>query len=372
MEANKFYEKIEVSDQEILLKMTIPVEAFEESYTLLLKQRSQSSDIKGFRKGKVPQALVEPSLESLILTETFERIAPYYVNAAIIKESLFPIAPPEYTDLKELKRGQPIAFTVKITIMPKFKLGKLSKIKLTKQSTEATPAEIEKTLENMFQSNQSKVKAKKMDDTWAKEISKLYKFEEIKTLEDLRKEIAKVIVAQKSVYSERIATAEAIKQAVELSQIKIPEAAIEYEAREREEAFKKDVKAMNISIADFCKRQGIKFEDLKIMWKKDSLEALESDALFKTYADHNKIEVQEDELNAEIEKLKKADKARYEELHKGHDHDSRFNEEVYNDEDWRSRISTVILKQKAYNEFVKKIVAPQISSGEKSKASGKK
>lgn len=134
METNKFYEKVEISDQEVHLKMKIPADAFEESYNLLLKQRSQATNIKGFRKGKVPQSIVEPNLESLILTETFERIAPYYVNAAIIKESLKPIAPPEYTDLKELKRGHEIVFTVKVTTMPEFKLGSLSQIKLKKKA----------------------------------------------------------------------------------------------------------------------------------------------------------------------------------------------------------------------------------------------
>ena len=77
------YTREDINENEVVLNMQIPADAVTHSYNELLAKRGQDVNIKGFRKGKVPTDLIEPQLELLLLTETFEQLAPYYVNAAM-------------------------------------------------------------------------------------------------------------------------------------------------------------------------------------------------------------------------------------------------------------------------------------------------
>ena len=158
-----FYTREDVSDHEIVLKLKLPVDAFQKSYEQMLQSQAENTDIEGFRKGKVPASMIEEKYGEAILYQTFERIAPYYVNAAIVKEKLEPAAPPAYTDLGDLKKDQPIEFTVKITIMPVFKLGNLSKIKVEKPKTDVSDKELDDNLQAIFDNNKTTLKAKKME-----------------------------------------------------------------------------------------------------------------------------------------------------------------------------------------------------------------
>ncbi len=159
---NDFYQIEKNSDSEITIKIKIPADAFESSYKTLVNQRTGTLNLKGFRAGKVPQGMVEEKLKGEVLLETFERVAPYYVNAAIMKEALEPIAPPAYTDLQEIKLGQEVQFSVKVSTMPTFKLGDLKKIKLPEEDVKASEKEIEQTIETLKKSEFKSEAAKKM------------------------------------------------------------------------------------------------------------------------------------------------------------------------------------------------------------------
>ncbi len=360
-----FYKKTVVSESEIKLEVTLPVDLFTQTYSKLLQDRAKTLDIKGFRKGNTPTNLVESSMENMLLAETFERVAPYYVNAAIIKEKLEPISAPEYSDLKEIKKDEPVTFTVKVTVMPNFKLGNLKKIKVDKKDPEVKDSEIQEALEIMKKNNDAIVnkdakkdnkKETKMDDEWAKKIGEIYQFPEVKKLDDLKEKIKKLLLEQKKNLLQQAAISDAITQAVELSNIKIPEVGVKYEAQQREEAFMKDLEKMKMSLKDFLTTRNIKQEELKDRWEKDSKEALETDVLLKIYAKEKNVNIEEDELKGEVKKIKESAKQHYEKQHAGHDHESHFDESVYDNPQWQEQIKGYLVKQKAYQKMMEEIL----------------
>ena len=359
---NKNYTREDVSKTEVHLKVTIPDDAFQKSYETLLKERASGLDIKGFRKGEVPKDIAESKLQVAVLSETFERLAPYYANAAIMEEKLVPIAPPEYKDLADLDQGKPVSFTIVVTQMPEFKLGDLKKIKPKKEKFEAKKEEIQNTLENMYKNNaESKEDAEKVEltDEWATKIAETYKFENVKSLKDLEKEVADVIVSQKQQVADQNAANDVVRQAVEISGVEIPEAAVKFEVSQREEAFLKDVKELNLTAEEFCERQGITYDDLKTRWEVDSKDALENDVILKLYADDRKVETSDDELKAEVERLKASAKMQYEQQHAGHDHESHFDEAAYEDPNWQANIRTYLRKQKAFQEMLREVLGEE-------------
>lgn len=378
---DKFYEREDIANGEVKLVMTLPADAFTQSYQQLLKDRLSNMQLKGFRKGVVPTEMVDASMKNAILAETFEKLAPYYVNAAIIKENLEPVAPPAYTDLDKLEENKPVKFSVMVTVMPTFKVGDLSKIKVQQEKLEATKEEIDNTLKNMWENNEkmrvksadekpkakaakkeSKSKSKKVElkfeksklnDAWAKEIADLYHIHEVKSLKDLEKFVSTAIVDQKKSIAKQHDASEAVREAVKASKIEVPQAAVEYEAQQREEAFKEDLKKINSSIGEFCKAQGVKYSDLQEKWKMDAVEALENDILFKQYAKEKELDLTDEELLVEIEKIKLSNRQyATQDLSGGKEVD----ESVYENPQWRSYIKNVLVKQKAYQEIVKSIM----------------
>ena len=82
------YTKKDINDFTFELEIKIPVESFKHSYDLMLKDYAKDLDIKGFRKGKVPTNLISDQVREVVKFETFERLAPMYINTAINKEKL--------------------------------------------------------------------------------------------------------------------------------------------------------------------------------------------------------------------------------------------------------------------------------------------
>ncbi len=367
---DEFYKRTDISETEVTFEIKLPADAVVASYAQLLKERGKSVDIKGFRKGNVPSELIEPSVQELILTETFERLAPYYVNAAIIKEKLEPIAPPVYSDLGEMKKDQPIQFKVKVTIMPKFKLGDLKKIKVDTSDPDVKDSEIDETINLMVKNNAGNLNKKddadkkdasetKADDEWAKKIAKLYNFDDVKDLHDLKGKLKDLLKDQKSSYMRQNAVAEVINKAIVASNIKVPQPGIDYEAQQREEAFMKDLENMKLNLRDFMKERELKYEDLKERWEKDAKEALEADVLLRLYSEERKVELTDDELKDEVAKIKESAKLHYEKEHAGHDHESHFDESVYDNPTWQAQIKGYLLKQKAYQALLDEVLGEE-------------
>ncbi|WKZ31274.1 MAG: trigger factor [Candidatus Dojkabacteria bacterium] len=359
---DKFYEREDVANGEVKLKVTLPADAFTQSYQQLLKDRLSNMQLKGFRKGNIPAEMVDSNMKGAILAETFEKIAPYYVNAAIIKENLDPVAPPAYTDLEKLEENKPVKFSVVVTVMPEFKVGDLKKIKIKQEKLDATEEEVENTLKSMWENaraiknagkeakeDKAQYDRKLLTDAWAKEVADLYHAHEVTSMKELVEFIKEAIMKQKKNIARQHDASEAVREAVKVSKITVPQPAVEYEAQQREDAFKEDLKRVKTSIAEFCKAQGVKYSDLQEKWKADALEALENDILFKQYAKEHELEIDDDELLVEIEKIKLSNRQYAQ-------REQEIDESIYENPQWKAYIKTVLVKQKAYQEIVKQIL----------------
>lgn len=359
---DEFYTTEKKDNSHFVFKMTLPQEAFKQSYEQMLKQELEKTNVKGFRKGKFPTDMLEKQIKPALIMETFQRLAPYYVNAAIIKEKLEPVAPPKYENIGKLDNlDNPITFEVEVVVMPEFKLGKLNKIKPETKEEKATKEDIDKTLQNMFDNNSDKAKAKEINDEWAKEVAKLYKFDGANNLAELRKMVEEVITEQKAGYIRQAQEAEVLRKAVKASKIEIPDEAMHHEAHEREHAFEHDLEHMKMTMEEFAKQRETTVEEMRDKWHKDAQEALENDVLFKTYAREKGIEVSDEELEAEIEKIKVANA-----------NAEGIDEKVYEDEGWKNNARNFVLKQKAYRAIVDEILGEYKPVEKSEKANSKK
>ncbi len=327
----------DVSDSKIELTVTMPRDAFEKSYKAMLKDHIKDQDLKGFRKGKVPEELIEPSMKPTLQFKTFERLAPMYINTAIQEEKIALIAPPKYTSLPDFKGKDDLEFKVEVTTMPDFKLGNLKKIEVEKEDVDIDEKEIDKVLKELKVKNETD--AKKIGDAWAKEIAKKLKLDEIKNLNDLKKMVKDTLEKQKKHMLLHKYQEDALNQAIELSNIEIPKEAVEFETQERERSFKQDMENRGVKVEDFLKQSKLDMEEMRKAWEKDARDALEADVFLNLYAEKKDIKVSKKELDEKIEMIKKSK--------------PDADESVFENDQWLEYIKKITGKEKAFREFIK-------------------
>lgn len=336
-----FYKRTNIDQNTIEFTITIPKDSFQKSYKAMLDQELSNTKIDGFRKGKVPSKLVESELGTSVKVKTFEKMLPMYLTTALQKENLNPIAPPNYKNFPDLTKDEDLVISVDITVMPEFKLGNLSKIKIEKEKTEVLKKEIDEALASLFK-NES-LGEKEINDKWAKGISTKLNVEDIKTLKDLEEFVKKTIENQKIIISRRKAEDDALNQAIKLSNIEIPQSAIEYEAEEREHSFIHDLGHDDKKIDTFLKSNNITMEKMKELWLKDAKEALEADVFLKLYSRGKNIQVTDEDLEKKIKEIK--DKSPQVE-----------DKTIFENEEWREYVRRVEEKEKAFREFSEEVL----------------
>ena len=337
------YTRKDINEHTIELNINIPADSFKHSYDLMLRDYSKDLDIKGFRKGKVPSNLISNQVKEVVKFETFERLAPMYINTAISKEKLEPIAPPQYKEIPKILDGLDIPFTVTVTTMPKFSLGDLKKVKVKKGTLTVEEKEIDGAIEELKQSQ--KTKSKEVGDQWAKEVGDLLKAPEVNNLQDLRVKIKNALQIQKDHYQMHKLQEEALKLAITESKIEIPQPAIDFEAQEREKAFNDDMKSRSVSIDDFLKANDITIEKMRELWLMDSKQAIEADVFLTLYADTKGVTVTNEELEEKIESIKKSQ--------------PNADKSVFGNLQWREYIMKVERKEKAFRLFIEEVLGKE-------------
>jgi len=122
-------------------------EYLDEQYDSLRK----TAKIKGFRAGKVPLTLIKQYYAEDVRSNVFSRVVRESYIRALEENKIVAVGTPEIEPKAgmDLKDGEVLTFTAKVEIFPEIKVGDLSKIKATRQSTEVKEEDIEKSLTNL-------------------------------------------------------------------------------------------------------------------------------------------------------------------------------------------------------------------------------
>lgn len=334
------YERKDIDKSTIELLITIPSANFEKSYEAILKDSMKDTEVKGFRKGEIPENMVDEHVKQSVRLDALDKLAPFYINNALMTENIAPIAPPEYTELPKLEKGKDVIVTLKVTVMPEFKLGNVKKIKVETVDAKIDEKEINAALEDLKKSQETK--EKEINDVWAKEVAKLLELEKIDSLDSMKKYIKDALKGQKTHIVEQKAQQEALKEGIKLSKIEIPEPAVKFEAQEREKSFNKEMEQRGVKAEDFIKANKTSLDEMRKLWLDDAKEAVETDVFLSLYMVDRKIEVTEDDVNKKIENILKS-------APEGMDMSA------YDNPEWKAYIKRVEEKEKTFEAFLKEV-----------------
>ena len=144
MESNESLEvAIEnLADLKRKIVVTVPQDTVKEAYNKIFNSMKEKVSIKGFRKGKIPQSLLEKRFEKVMKSEAIESLVPEYYEKAIKQENLKPAVRPQFDDL-EIDKNKPMVVSATFEIYPEFDLPDPSVYGLEKKEAVFTDEEIQ-------------------------------------------------------------------------------------------------------------------------------------------------------------------------------------------------------------------------------------
>jgi trigger factor len=133
------------------VKISVEV-AFEELSPYIAdayKKLAAQINVPGFRKGKVPAAMVEQRVgRPAILDEAINAALPEFYGQAAREHTLLVIGRP-VVDIKEFKDNEKLDFTVEVSVRPEVTLPDFSKITVTVDTAEVTDADLDEQIDEL-------------------------------------------------------------------------------------------------------------------------------------------------------------------------------------------------------------------------------
>lgn len=133
------------------LTITVPPAAVNEHLDRMYASAQQQIQMKGFRPGKVPRAIVEQRFGPSILAEAKEQMVNRFFGEACREKDINPVGKIAIDDFEKLtvKPGTSLQFTAKIDVRPAFELKAVKGLEVEKFDGEASEADIDNALKEI-------------------------------------------------------------------------------------------------------------------------------------------------------------------------------------------------------------------------------
>lgn len=374
-----------------MAKLTIEVSADEVEKALESAYQKQKSKISipGFRKGKVPRAMIEKMYGVGIFYEDAANELMQQTYPSAIDESGENIVSRPSVDIVQIEKGKPFIYTAEVALRPEVKLGQYKGVAVTKADTAVTDAEVEEELEKerannartvtvtdrpavvgdtvvidfegfvdgvafeggkgenyslelgshsfidtfedqlvgknagddvevnvtfpenyqaaelagkpaLFQVKLHEIKEKELpeaDDEFAQDVS------EYETLAEYKDSLRESLKEQKENEAKRTKEDEALRSIIESSEMDIPDVMVETQCDAMMEEFAQRIAWNGLSMEQYLQFSGATVDGLREQMRPEALSRIQSSLVLEQIAKEEQIEVSEEELDAEIEKM---------------------------------------------------------------------
>src|SRR5215471_1662171 len=120
-----------LSPTRVKLAIEVPFSELEPSLKKAYREIGAQVTIPGFRKGKVPTAVIDQRVgRETILTEAVQDTIPVQLRAAVIEHAVRMLGRPE-VDITDFADGQPLKFTAEIDVRPEITVPDPATVEVT-------------------------------------------------------------------------------------------------------------------------------------------------------------------------------------------------------------------------------------------------
>ena len=135
------------------LTIEVPAEEVEKALQAAYMKEKNKISIPGFRKGKVPRAMIEKMYGAAVFYEEAANILIQNNYAQAMEESKADIVSRPTIDVVQIEAGKPFIFTAEVAVRPEVTLGKYKGVQVTKIDTTVSEDEVNAALEAERQKN---------------------------------------------------------------------------------------------------------------------------------------------------------------------------------------------------------------------------
>lgn len=136
-----------LSPTRLKLTIEVPFEDFQAELDKAYKSIGSQITVPGFRKGKVPAAIVDQRVgRGAVLDEAINTVLPAWYTEALTDNDIQPLSQPEI-DLTKFADGEPIEITAELDVRPEITLPDVAAIAVTVEDAEVTDADVDEQLD---------------------------------------------------------------------------------------------------------------------------------------------------------------------------------------------------------------------------------
>jgi trigger factor len=148
--------KSDLGDSRVRLEVEVEPAAVDRAVDSAAAQLGREMRIPGFRKGKVPAAMVVRHVgREAVLDEAVRQSLPNWYEAAIGEAGVATVGEPS-VDMSELPdRGAPLTFSIEVAVRPTAKLGSYKGLEVGRREPTVTDEEVDAELERLRESSAS-------------------------------------------------------------------------------------------------------------------------------------------------------------------------------------------------------------------------
>ena len=296
--------KLEKSEIEIIGQ--IAAEDFESFRAQALKNINAEVEIKGFRKGKVPEKTLVSKIGTMTILEEMAELALSKAYPHILIENkIDAIGRPEIK-ITKMAEGNPLEFVIMTVVMPEVKLPdykeiakkifskKEEPITVTEEDIEKTITEIRKSRVDHSSHEHGSMSAEEHEKLVNESMPELNN-EFVQTLgdfvdvDDFKAKISENIKADKEKKAHDKKRSELIDELIKGTQVDMPTVLVDSEVSRIESQFKYDIEQLNVPMEEYLKHIKKSIEDLRKDWIPQAEKRAKTQMILNSIAAEEKI-----------------------------------------------------------------------------------
>ena len=372
----------------VKLTIEVPAEEVEKALNAAYQKQKNSISVPGFRKGKVPRAMIEKMYGVEVFYEEAANKLMQDSYPAAVEESGADVVSRPTVDVVQIEKGKAFIYTAEVAVKPEVKLGKYKGVTVTNANVKVTAAEVKEALEverNKNARTVSVTRAAKLGDTvmidyegsvdgvpfdggkaensplelgshsfidtfedqlvghkagdevdvnvtfpeqyhaadlagkpalfkvkindvTTKELPKLddefaSEVSEFETLAEYKEDVKKQLEAKKAEEAKREQEDEAIAAIVEASEMEIPEAMLQTQCEDMVNEFAQRISQSGLTMELYMQFSGQTVQGLMDQVRPEAETRIKTSLVLEAVVKAVNIEVSDEEVNAEIEKM---------------------------------------------------------------------